>query len=375
MDPNRYNGIGEEIKKMVSDAVGSQNFDRLSENISKTVNSAISSAGTELRRTGEALKNSFSSQTQQGTPFPVNVKAIPSGYGMPSFILGLLGTAVFGALLLIMLMGLALGIDSTAGPSVLLTVLTALCIIFASRGFRAMRLKKHFKRYMMLMSREKYFLIDDIAKAFPLKRSAAVKELSGLIAKGAFPQGHIDKHRKYFIGDDDTYQYYMQSAEREKQLAKDPETAKKADQTRAVIEKGREYIYSIRHANDIIIDKEISDKLDTTELILKNIFDRLEKRPDLVPEVRKLIEYYLPITEKLLNAYIELDRQNIDSDNIKHSKDEIEKSLDAINTAFYNLYNSLFADDKVDIVSDINVLKAMFAQEGLNNSDFKKQEG
>ena len=116
----------------------------------------------------------------------------------------------------------------------------------------------------------------------------------------------------------------------------------------------------------------MSDKLDTTELILKNIFDRLEKRPDLVPDARKLIEYYLPITEKLLSAYIELDRQNIGSENIDRSKLEIEKSMDSVNTAFYNLYNSLFMDDKVDIISDISVLRSMFAQEGLNNSDFKK---
>ena len=46
--------------------------------------------------------------------------------------------------------------------------------------------------------------------------------------------------------------------------------------------------------------------------------------------------------------------------------------MDSVNTAFYNLYNSLFMDDKVDIISDISVLRSMFAQEGLNNSDFKK---
>ena len=39
--------------------------------------------------------------------------------------------------------------------------------------------------------------------------------------------------------------------------------------------------------------------------------------------------------------------------------------------AFSNLYNSLFDDDAMDVASDISVLNAMFAQEGLTKKDFK----
>lgn len=374
MDPNKYRELGEGLKRIVSDAVGSQNYDRLSENISNMVNGALSAAGSELKKTGESFKNSFfNSSSNEMIPYPINKQALPAGYGMIPLILGIAGTVVFAGAALMML--LLAAVINTLAISAVFALLALVCLIIAVKGYRSYRLKKRFKRYSMLMSRGKYFLIDDIASAYPLRRNDVAKDISKLIALGAFPQGHIDNEKKYFIGDNETYQHYMRTMETEREIRKDPAAAQKLEETRSAIEKGKKYIERIRRANDIIIDKAMSDKLDLTELILKNIFGRLEKRPELVPEARKLIEYYLPITEKLLNAYIDLDNQNMGSENIRKSKTEIEKSIDSVNTAFYNLYNSLFTDDKIDIISDISVLRSMFAQEGLNNSDFNKREG
>lgn len=86
------------------------------------------------------------------------------------------------------------------------------------------------------------------------------------------------------------------------------------------------------------------------------------------------MEYYLPTTVKLLHAYEELDAQPIQGANILSSKKEIEDTLDTINQAFENLLDSFFQDAAWDISSDISVLQAMLAQEGLTNSAFDKKE-
>ena len=99
-------------------------------------------------------------------------------------------------------------------------------------------------------------------------------------------------------------------------------------------------------------------------MILNKIFNRIEDKPELLPDVRKLLDYYLPIVQKLLDAYIGVD-------NATDAKNEIEKSLDSINIAFENLYNDMFRDEKVDIISDISVLNSMFAQEGLNKDNLR----
>ncbi len=365
MDPNKYRELGEELKRTVSDAVASQNYDKLGENISSLVNTALSSAGDGIR---QAVKNGFSrTNSAPEHSYPICPSALPAGYGMAPLILGTLGTALFFTAACIALFFTIFG--STPIPAVVLAACSAACCAVAVRGYRASRLKKRFKRYSSIMSSGKHFPIDDIAASYPIDRKTACRDLERLVKLGVFPQGHITK--KYFICDNETYNYYLRSLETEKKMMKDPETAKRLSEIRASIERGKEYIADIRNANDIIIDREMSDKLDTTEKLLKNIFDRLEKRPELFSEARRLIEYYLPITQKLLTAYIELNRREIETENIRKSKHEIERSIDSVNTAFYNLYNDLFLDEKVDIISDISVLNSMFANEGLNNSDFK----
>lgn len=73
----------------------------------------------------------------------------------------------------------------------------------------------------------------------------------------------------------------------------------------------------------------------------------------------------MPTTWKLLDSYRNFDREPIQSENIRKTKKEIEQTLDTINEAFEKLLNDLFQTTAWDISSDISVLEAMLAQEGL----------
>lgn len=42
------------------------------------------------------------------------------------------------------------------------------------------------------------------------------------------------------------------------------------------------------------------------EMLVDRIFDRVEENPQSVSDIRKLMEYYLPTTIKLLEAYEQL---------------------------------------------------------------------
>ena len=58
-------------------------------------------------------------------------------------------------------------------------------------------------------------------------------------------------------------------------------------------------------------------------------------------------------------------------ENIISSKQEIEKTLDTLNTAFEKLLDDLFQDTAWDLSSDISVLNTMLAQEGLTEDGLK----
>ena len=144
-----------------------------------------------------------------------------------------------------------------------------------------------------------------------------------------------------------------------------------------MVERGNAFIAEIRRCNDAIPGQEISGKISRMELIVRRIFERAQAHPEIVPDLKKLMDYYLPMTVKLLNAYAEMDAQPVQGETIRASKKEIEDTLDTLNLAFEKLLDSVFEDTAMDVSSDISVLNTLLAQEGLTEdtlSKLKKQE-
>ncbi len=149
-----------------------------------------------------------------------------------------------------------------------------------------------------------------------------------------------------------------------------PGDSKNADgqtaSTSALIAEGKAYIAEIRAINDRIPDtEEMSDKLYRLEEITKRIFEQVQKDPTKEKDLRKLMNYYLPTTTKLLNAYADLNDQPEAGENIRETKRQIEGSMDVINEAFEKLLDDLFQEQAWDLSSDLNVMKTMMAQDGL----------
>ena len=141
-----------------------------------------------------------------------------------------------------------------------------------------------------------------------------------------------------------------------------------------VLDKGNEFLDKIHRSNDAIPGMEISAKISRMELIVEKIFERAQKHPEIIPDLKKLMNYYLPMTVKLLDAYEEMDQQPVQGENIQASKKEIEDTLDTLNQAFEKLLDSVFQDTAWDVSSDISVLHTLLAQEGLTDDDFAKMK-
>lgn len=221
-----------------------------------------------------------------------------------------------------------------------------------------------------------------------------------MILKGWFKQGHLDQQETSLIVTNQAYTQYLEAqkeykrreleekqkqqalAKQDSKRASEKEASQKAasareqelpEEVRTVIREGREYLRQIKESNDAIPGEEISAKISRLELVIERIFDRVEQHPDLVEELRRFMKYYLPTTVKLLKAYEELDRQEVQGPNIQKSKKEIENTLDTIHQAFENLLDSFFEDTAVDISSDISVMQTLMAQEGLLGGSMKEQ--
>ncbi|MEG2017803.1 MAG: 5-bromo-4-chloroindolyl phosphate hydrolysis family protein [Clostridium sp.] len=140
----------------------------------------------------------------------------------------------------------------------------------------------------------------------------------------------------------------------------------------SIINNGISYLKEIREANDKISDSKLSAEIFRMEKATDKIFRYIAKHPKESPQIRKFMNYYLPTSLKLLNSYISLKEQSIAGDNIHKTVSNIEGILSTIADAFEKQLDNLFADQALDISTDITVLEGMLAQEGLTNkNDFK----
>ena len=121
----------------------------------------------------------------------------------------------------------------------------------------------------------------------------------------------------------------------------------------------------MRRLNDSIEDPKISAQIDRLEATTGKIIDTVAASPAKLPQIRKFMNYYLPTTLKLLNAYDRMDSTGVSGANIDGAKGKIEDMLDTICTAFTRQLDDLYGEEALDVSAEIKVMEQMLAQEGL----------
>ena len=293
---------------------------------------------------------------------------------------------IFTAGSVIFLLLLALGAAATGFDIVLKVGMTIFglfgiaFLVMALAGTNMVCSVGRFRKYVKVIKDREYCDIKELAQKTGRSVKAVVKDLKKMIRKGWFCQGHMDEQGTCLMTSNDAYSQYTalmertkrEKAEREAAAAKQQEEfSKLSPEVQKIVQAGDDYVRKIREANDAIPGEEISAKISRMEMLVDRIFDRVEEHPESVDDIRKLMEYYLPTTIKLLDAYEDLDAQPVQGENIITAKREIEKTIDTLNVAFEKLLDDLFQDTAWDLSSDISVLQTMLAQEGLTEDGLK----
>ena len=432
--------FGEEISKTVQDAVENQNYDKLNQMITDTVNKAVDTVGTGVKNVingsqvkyqerkwtqtktsysgyktytteKEKAKNSNSQKQKTSGMHYSNVRqeysestAVVISKKTPSKVGARLlaaGGYLFGAvqtIWCIAFIAIAFLSDSsfTLGPrgvSAILGIITgALAVGGVSFGIKQTQkvgMIERFPKYLRAIGQKEYYNISELSAITSENEKTVLKDLEYMIKKRWFLQGHLDKQKTCLMVTDRMYEEYCQLEKRKEIADKDAkeQAAKQKKiqdekiaagemlppEVQKVVEQGDEYIRKIRACNDAIPGEEISAKIYRIEMLVDRIFDRVEQNPKSVSDIQKLMEYYLPTTVKLLEAYAQMDAQPTGGENICAAKREIEETLDTLNSAFEKLLDSLFQETAWDVSSDISVLNTMLAQEGLKEDGLKRK--
>lgn len=152
-------------------------------------------------------------------------------------------------------------------------------------------------------------------------------------------------------------------------------------EVQAVVEEGKRAQSEMGRLYASIRDPGVKSKITELMRISDKIVEDAIHDPRDVPQIKKFFDYYLPTTIKLLNAYDRMSDQGVSGTNITGTIQSIESMLDTAIDAFRKQLDSLFADQALDIETDIDVMNTMLRREGLTedsvtpSSFLKNQSG
>ncbi len=159
-----------------------------------------------------------------------------------------------------------------------------------------------------------------------------------------------------------------EEAPESKAKAKTEEKPKYSPEVQAIIDEGKRAQSELGRLYASIPELEVKRKIrDIMEVSDKIIEDAIDDPSD-VPQIKKFLDYYLPTTIKLLNAYDRMGAQGISGDNISGTMKSINEMLDTAIEAYHKLLDSLFANQALDVETDIEVMNTLLKREGLSGS-------
>ena len=140
-----------------------------------------------------------------------------------------------------------------------------------------------------------------------------------------------------------------------------------------MLKDGRLAIAEMKRLDDNIADPGISADIVRLEQVSQKIFDEVKRDPGKLPQIRKFMDYYLPTTLKLLNAYDRMSGAGVSGENIDTTLAKVEGMMRTIVAAFEKQLDSLYGAEALDISTDITVLENMMAREGLTEQPLKAE--
>ena len=228
-----------------------------------------------------------------------------------------------------------------------------------------------YSRYMKLLEHKQFASVEELAGAVAKSARTVVKDLEFMIEQKWFLEGRMDEKKSQFMLTDKVYEQYKlaeqgrvlrEQEELEKQkIEKDPVQK----EVMHLVTEGNRYVKEIRRLNDEILGADISNQLDKIEEIITSIFEIVKRKPEKRAELRKLMQYYLPMTVKVVTSYRDFENEKIPSRQLEESKKEIRETLDKVIMAFEALREKIFQEEVLDVSTDLDVLETMMSQEGL----------
>lgn len=138
---------------------------------------------------------------------------------------------------------------------------------------------------------------------------------------------------------------------------------------------------AIKKAKDLTTKMQnISKQLESPPLVknvksivitTNKIIETVEKKPEKIKKVGNFLNYYLPVTMKILERYDEIENQKLNTKDSKKFMSSVEDMISKIKGAFEEQLSNIYQTEMVDTDAELKVFESMLKSDGfLDEIDF-----
>ena len=234
-----------------------------------------------------------------------------------------------------------------------------IAVLLGGRGMT--KRNRRFGKYLAVAGKREAVPISHLAKAAEVSEHKVEKDLELMMEKGLWGEdAYVDiGHGMLFRSQAAATEYFRNQKQ---PAAAVPEQAEEGYSG---------MLRQIRRANDRIADPVLTAKITRLEDVAGKIFRIIEKEPAKRDKASTFLNYYLPTTQKLLDAYAEFDEAGVSGENLTQAKAKIEQTMDNVVAGFEHQLDELYHTEAMDIDSDIRVMETMLRRDsGSAAEDF-----
>ena len=222
------------------------------------------------------------------------------------------------------------------------------------KGLSLKKQEKFYDRYRSAVGSSPRMKLETLAALTHRSYGEAVKDVTDMVNRGYFgSEAILDSKKGILIVDPDAPE-----AEEAPFVAAASVEAEPAESYEAML-------LELRLLNERIEDEEMSNRIYRIEAVAKATFLAVREKPEKRSQIQRFMDYYLPTTIKLLSAYADFEKQTVEGENIRKSKENIENMTQTLSEAFEKQFDSLFKAETLDINAEIRTMDSLLRQDGF----------
>ena len=239
-------------------------------------------------------------------------------------------------------------------------------LIFAGR--KAKKKEAAFRRCMTISGEKGIVKLKTLASTLGMSEEDMEKQLDEMIDRGYYgARAYIDHARGLLVIEPEQMRDVYKAEDEAKARAK-AEAPASGSSAKGPAGEYEKILAQIRQADVDIDDEAMSEKIRRMESITAAIFQEVEAHPEKKSQIDRFMNYYLPTTLKLLDAYARIEEQGVSGENMARSKEEIENIADTLVQGYARQLDRLYRAEAVDIAGDVSVIENMMRRDGLTGS-------